>query len=258
MKIITSLFIGFLFCMQSLVAQKTIHNYAYVVVPEQFYFQDAPGQYQLNELVKFLFKKEGMTVFYDSEKIPQEMKMIDCGGLKMKLNKESSMFKVKVSFSLTNCENDVVFKSEQGTSREKDYQKAYHESIRNAFKGFTDLKYAYVPTVSSVAIAQPISQKEIVVPASKLIFTNEAKLALALSTSKNGFIGKVVKSPTETYVAGELICKLIKTSLPNVFKVQWKDTHGDFKHSIGYFDETGNLKIDFYGENGVTVTTFFK
>jgi penicillin-binding protein-related factor A (putative recombinase) len=52
-------------------SQKTIHNFSYVVVPTQFYFQKQADQYQLNSLAKFLFEKEGVQFFLDTEKIPQ-------------------------------------------------------------------------------------------------------------------------------------------------------------------------------------------
>ena len=60
------------------------------------------------------------------------------------------------------------------------------------------------------------------------------------------------------YVEGDLICKLIQTSLPNVYKVQWKDAYGNFINTIGYFDESGNLKIDFTSTSGIQVMTFLK
>tara|TARA_B100000809_G_scaffold266760_2_gene331270 strand:- start:1619 stop:2404 length:786 start_codon:yes stop_codon:yes gene_type:complete len=261
MKFLTVFFIGVLFCVQTLTAQKTIHSYAYVVIPDQLSFQKTPGEYQLNELLKFLFKKEGMTTFFDNEKIPNELRMLDCGGLKMKVSKESSMLKIKTSFTLSDCSNEIVFTSEQGVSREKEYKKGYQESLRSAFKSFSEEEYIYAPLLVSTAAAfVPVSvpKKEITIASNKEIFTNEAKLSIELVVSKNGFIGNVLSSPTSDYSSGELICKFIKTSLPNVFKVQWKDANGDFRHTIGYFDERGNLKIDFPGVKEVTVRTFFK
>jgi hypothetical protein len=153
MKFLAPFFIGIFFCTQVLTAQKTIHNYAYVVIPDQLSFQKIPGEYQLNELLKFLFEKEGITVFLDTEKIPRELMMLDCGGLKLKGQKESTMLKIKTSFTLSNCYNEIVFTSEQGVSRQKEYKKGYQESIRNSFKSFSEVEYKYIPLTVAVAAA---------------------------------------------------------------------------------------------------------
>lgn len=131
-------------------AQKTIHNYSYVVIPEQFKFQDTPGEYQLNQLTKFLFEKEGMKVFFDTEKIPDSYRLLDCAGLKLKATKKSTMFKTKVTFSLYNCYNENVFTSKEGSSRQKDFKKAYQEAMRNAFDSFLELNYSYVPAETNI------------------------------------------------------------------------------------------------------------
>ena len=256
MKKYTLLYLTIVFNITIAFSQVNINEYAFVVIPEQFSFQKTPNQYQVNELLKFLFEKEGMTTFLDNEKIPKELMMLDCGGLKLKLNNESSMFKTKLSFTLSDCVNEVVFTSEQGVSREKDYKKGYQEGVRNAFKSFSEIDYAYVP-VAGVSVTAAVLDKENTTATNKQTYTNDVNLSIELVVSDNGFIGNVVESPTEEYSPGDMICQLIKTSLPNIFKVQWKDAQTEFINTTGYFDEKGNLKIDFSGDNGVTVMTFF-
>ena len=255
MKYIKYIITVMLFSVQLTGAQKTIHNYAYVIIPEQFSFQKSANQYQLNALVKFLLEKEDVVCFMDNEKIPQKYLMIDCGGLKLKYHKEANMFKTKLWFELLDCGNEVVFTSEEGVSREKDYKNAYHESIRASMESFKALSYNYVP---AEAAALPIAEAIMTVENDITTYTNGNGFAIDVKASGGSYVGHVKKSPTLDYVEGDLICKLIQTSLPNVYKVQWKDAYGNFINTIGYFDESGNLKIDFTSTSGIQVMTFLK
>ena len=49
-----------------------------------------------------------------------------------------------------------------------------------------------------------------------------------------------------------------KSSLPNVYRVQWKDMDKDIEQTTGYFDEDGNLKIDVKRDGKVEVLTFIR
>jgi len=248
----------------SLLAQKTLNNYAYVIVPDQFSFQNSKDQYQLNSLTRFLLEKEGVKVFWDTEKIPQEYVMMDCAGLKLKMNKKSSMFRTKVDFSLSDCYNTIVFASAVGESSQKDYKKGYQESIRNAFKSFSDMNYNYTPLAATVVTPVVIEKVEapLVTGALELsgsmLYVNDSNLVLALKKVNGGYIGNVKSSESIEFSAGELICKLFKTSLPNVFKAQWKNLDGNFVNTIAYFDKAEQLNIDFSAPTGISVMKFQK
>jgi len=245
-------------------AQKTIHNFSYVVVPTQFYFQKQADQYQLNSLAKFLFKKEGVQVFLDTEKIPQVLLMQACGGLELQVLDKSSFLKSKLRFELRDCENALVFSSELGRSDEKEFKKSFHECLRNAFESFKALHYTYTPwsktPLNAVTTADkletlkslPLESKTV----HKAVYTNEENLAIVLTENQGSYLGHVTASPFIAYAKGDLICKLFKTSLPNVFKVQWKDVYGNFIPTIGYFQDAGSLKIDFETATGISVMSF--
>lgn len=264
MKKSSSLIIVLLFALQTIQSQESLNNYAYVIVPEQFHFQKEVDEYQLNSLSKFLFGRAGMKAFKNTEKIPNELVEIDCGGLRMKLNKESSAFRIKLSFELVNCRNQIVFKSELGSTTHKDFKKGYQESVRNAFKSFEALGYKYEGKIAPV----PVTAGPIKVSAPKLVESNDLatgemifsndNLSIVLNENNGSFLGKVFSSKSINYTKGDLICKLFKTSLPNVFKVEWKDTYGNFVNTIGYFNENGSLNIDMATPNGIAIMTFKK
>jgi len=257
-----NIFLCFLFITATVCAQKTINNYAYVVVPDQFSFQDSRDQYQLNSLTRYLFEKEGMKVFWDTEKIPQEYVMLNCAGLKLKMNKKSSMFRSKLDFDLMDCYNNVVFTSELGSSSEKEFQKGYQESIRNAFVSFTALDYTYTGQPAAevpVPIAATVAKvKTPVVIGTTMVYANDSNLSIELTLTGGSYIGKVKSSQSIDYLEGDVICKLFKSSLPNVFKAQWKDSYGNFINTIAYFDEQGVMHIDFSAPTGITTMKFTK
>jgi hypothetical protein len=256
-------FLVFILFSGNAIAQKRLNNYAYIIVPDQFAFQNSKDQYQLNSLTKFLFEKEGVKVFSDTERIPKEFTALDCAGLKMKMNKKSSMFKTKVDFDLIDCSNNIIFTSELGTSNEKEYKKGYQTSIRNAFKSFSEMNYAY----SAIPLAEVsdtkaevvlFPKKEAVLMTNPVLYSNEAKLVIELTKANGSFIGKVSSSASIDFTSGEVICKLFTTSLPTVFKAQWKDSYGNFTNTIAYFNEADELIVDFSAPTGITIMRFTK
>ena len=242
-----------------LFSQKTIHNYAYLIIPEQFSFQETPDEHQLNSLTKFLFEKQGMKVFLDTEKIPKEYRTMDCAGLKLKMNKKSSMLRTKTQFNLLSCDNTIIFSSDYGSSSAKDFKKGYQESIRNAFKSFAALHYKYVPLL--------VSEKSIIVKdggsikgkgnlISSKTYRNDSNLTIEIHTYEYVSLLEVLSSESAEYVMGDVIGKLFKTSLPNVFRAEWKDTSGVEVSTIAYYDENKLLHVDLIKANGLSVMKF--
>ena len=57
----------------------------------------------------------------------------NCLMLNANVVKIKGLLTTKLQLVLTNCKNTVVFSSEIGKSKLKEYQKAYHEALREAF-----------------------------------------------------------------------------------------------------------------------------
>jgi len=126
-------------------AQKSINNYKYIIVKNQFDFLNKPDKYQTSSLTKFLFNKHGFTVFLEGESLPKDLKANRCLALKARVLDASTMFMTKNKIELRDCDNDVVYTSNEGRSKIKEYKKAYNETIRNAFKSIVALNYQYKP-----------------------------------------------------------------------------------------------------------------
>ncbi len=135
--------------------QKSINNYKYIIVPTQFDFLKSPDQYKVNSLTKFLFNKYGFTAFLSDEIFPNDLAKNSCSALTANVKNNSGMFTTKSIIELKDCNNNVVYTSTEGKSKQKEYQKAFYEAIRGAFKSIQTLNYKYDST-GEVVVATPI------------------------------------------------------------------------------------------------------
>lgn len=131
------------FALQSLQSQTSVNDYKYVIVPNIFDFQKEEDQYRLNTLTKVLFEKYGYTVIMENEALPDDALSNVCLALRADVIRESGAFNSKLKVQLENCKKIVVFTSNIGKSKEKKYQVAYTLALREAFKSFELIPYAY-------------------------------------------------------------------------------------------------------------------
>ena len=143
----TKLFTALIACfiITNVFSQSNLNDYKYVIVPKKFNFLKQENKYLLNSLTKFLFEKYGFTAIVEGETYPDDFKQNRCMALKSDVLKDSGMFKTKLSVELKDCNDQVVYTSQIGESRIKEYDKAYNEALRNAFKSFETVNYSYVP-----------------------------------------------------------------------------------------------------------------
>ncbi|MBB6126512.1 hypothetical protein [Mucilaginibacter lappiensis] len=127
----------------SVYAQNTINNYKYVVVPEKFSFLKQNDQYGLNSLTKALLAEKGFTVYLDNNELPSEIANNKCQALNAEVLEKSSMFTTSLTLLLKDCQGNIVFKSKEGKSREKEYRVSYNLALRDAFTSLDAVQYAY-------------------------------------------------------------------------------------------------------------------
>lgn len=126
-------------------AQKNINNYKFIIVPKQYEFQKSEDSYQINSLTKFLFERAGFITFFSTDTFPKELASNSCMALKAIIKDKSGMFNTKLNIDLVDCYNNVVFSTSEVKSKEKDYKKAYQETIRLTFEDIEALNYSYNP-----------------------------------------------------------------------------------------------------------------
>ena len=120
---------------------KKVNNYKFIVVPDRFDFLKQKDEYKTSSLTKFLFKKNGFTVFLNSEQYPKDLIDNACSGLKALVLDKSSMFKIKVIIELRDCSNRLLYTSKEGVSKLKEFKKGFQEAIRNAYASMGNIVY---------------------------------------------------------------------------------------------------------------------
>lgn len=129
-------------------AQTNLNNYKYVIVESQFHFQNEKNEYDLNRLVRFLFRKHGFRVIMEGEALPEDLRSDYCLALNSEVTARGAL-RTKALIVLRNCDNEIVFTSEEGITKEKSFDRAYDLAIRNAFESFETLEYEYNPAEKS-------------------------------------------------------------------------------------------------------------
>ena len=126
-------------------AQNDINDYKYMIVPMKFDFLKGKDKYRTSTLTRFLFKNEGFEVYFDEQELPPDLFKDRCLALYADVTKLSGLLKRKLQIELKDCYGNQIFLSDIGESKTKEYNKAYPEAIRDAFKSFTFLNYKYNP-----------------------------------------------------------------------------------------------------------------
>ncbi|MBC9932820.1 hypothetical protein [Chitinophaga qingshengii] len=140
-------------------AQNTINNYQYVLIPERFDFSREDNQYGLNTLAKSLLEEKGFTAYFDNTDLPKELAGNKCSALKAEVTQRKALFATNLTLILKDCQGNIVFKSKEGKSREKEFNTSYNLALRDAFASLKDEPYTYNGTAhtqtTAVAVAAP-------------------------------------------------------------------------------------------------------
>lgn len=118
-------------------------SYKYAIIPKKFNFFKEENKYDLNVITKSFFENQGFEVYFNSDILPDELSENRCASIYVDAFEESSLFLTKVYFEVKDCSNNILIKSELGTSREKDYKKAFNEAFGkalNSIKNKLDFK----------------------------------------------------------------------------------------------------------------------
>jgi hypothetical protein len=220
---------------------QTVNNYKAVIVPVKYEWLKIENQYRLNTLTKFNLEKAGFTVFYNKESLPIEYSN-RCDVLFANVEKENGFLISKLFITLKDCNDRLVFKSEVGKSREKDFKAAYAEALNEAFESVNALKYKYsgVPEkhennqTNSVTTTQS-EQKTIGNQAASTVVSSlptsvdTADLLYAQPTATGYQL--IDKTP-------KVVMKLLKTSQQNAFIAIKGEIQGSliFKENQWYFE----------------------
>lgn len=198
-------------------------NYEVVIIPQKFSFLNENNQYNLNALTKSFFETEGFKVYYSEDNLPKEIANNRCNVLFADVVASNTFFVSKLEVVLKDCQNNILYTSTQGTSREKDYNKAYNEALRSALvslRGKLKIKNVNADEKTEVKEIQPVITEEV-----KIIEGQLFALPIA-----NGY--KIVDS------VPNVIFQIYKTSSDSVFIASKGTINGVFiKKTNSWFFE---------------------
>lgn len=199
---------------------QSLNDYKTVVVPLKFEFLKSENQYRLSTLSKFNLNKVGFDVYYSNQVVPNSIDR--CAVLNYDVVKDSGFLTTKLYITFKDCYGKIVYQSEIGVSREKEFQLAYTDALNKAFASIYELEYQYnggtnVAAVKSEkvevvkqAVVATTATATTQVAVNKAIDPNELLFAQPLA---GGNYQLIDSKPT-------VLIKLFKTSDANSFLAQ--------------------------------------
>jgi hypothetical protein len=195
---------------------QSVNDYKAVIVPLKYDFLKSENQYRMATTSKSNLIKAGFQAFYANEELPVEYSE-RCQLLYMDVKKDSGFLVTKLFVEFKDCYGKVIYTSEIGKSKEKDYEAAYRECLNLAFVSINALHYKYsgktiVPagktmavTAAPVAVATTAAPATVAAPVADMTDPN----LLYAQPTENGF-QLIDKTP-------KVVMKLLKTSRPDSF-----------------------------------------
>jgi hypothetical protein len=240
--------------------ENNFDKYQYIIVQDKFDFLKEADQYQTSSLTKFLLNKKGFKVFLSSETLPEELNNNKCLALVGNVKDDSSMFTTKNTIEIKDCLGKVLYTSSLGSSKQKDFEKAYHESIRGAFESMTDFNYTYNPDL----VENKVEEKKEVITAKNItdevvnsvkknpviIATPEVKVDTKKQSTTTSDIVEILYAQEKNNgfqlvnTKPEVVFLILKTSVKDVFLMNDKK---------GLFYKNGDFWIAEYYENNALV-----
>lgn len=141
---------------------QSVNDYKYIIVPDRYAWAGEADKHQINSLTTFLFKKYGFNAYQLGEILPGDMNAGGCNSLTADVTENSSFVKTKLKVTLKDCKGNIVFVSQEGISKEKDFKRAYHEALRNAFISISDLEYTYNGQKEQTQTAAQVQEEKVV------------------------------------------------------------------------------------------------
>lgn len=209
---------------------QSVNDYAAVIIPLKYDFLKSDNQYRLSTLTKVNLKKAGFEAFYANETIPKEYSD-RCSLLNVDVLRENGFMVTKLYVVFKDCYGSVIFKSEIGKSREKDYEMAYSEALNAAFVSVYALNYKYNGKVNSTSqnttMASPVTvpvASTAVVATAAAVAVNVPNVAepdgtvLFAQPIKNGF--QLIDSTPK------VVMKAYKTTNPSIYLASKENIQG--------------------------------
>lgn len=193
---------------------QSINDFKAVIVPIKFDFAKGINPYRLSTMTKANLIKAGFQAFYENDQLPAEL-LNRCDLLYADVKRDNAFLVTKLFVEFKDCYGKVVYTSETGKSKEKEYEAAYRESLDMAFLSIYGLHYKYsgktaitasgVASTAAVTAAPDVAVTSVSAPVADVSDPN----LLYAQPTENGY-QLIDKTP-------KVVMKLLKTSRPDSF-----------------------------------------
>lgn len=129
----------------------------YIIVPESFEFFGKKDEHRLNTLTRYLLKQNGFNAIYAKE-VPSFDR---CNVLYADVLDSSGLIRTKTTVVLKDCYGEIVASAAEGSSKEKNHEKAYQEAIRESMLGFMAEGMTYISASTSTNLNTPSVLSEV-------------------------------------------------------------------------------------------------
>lgn len=202
---------------------QSVNNYKYAIVSSKFSFLKEKDQYKLNTLSKMFMEYYGFETYFDNDILPPDLANQKCKAVFVDVVENNTLFMTKLTVAINDCTNKVLFTSAEGKSREKEYQTAYTQALREAFNSASIIKCKFQPL-------QNIKENnEFTQTTSEEVLTSK--------TIQNGF--ELLDASSNVFLT------LMQTSEKNTFIATKNQISGVFflKNDVWFFEyyKNGNL-----------------
>lgn len=119
-----------------------LNNYKYVVVANQYDFQNSSNQFRFNEHIVFELKKKGFKAFLASKPMPKDMNKEQCNTLQLHLEGNTGLF-TKMQFFFKDCNGQTIYATEEVRSKTKDYQKDFRLCLLQTMQELDGFYHSY-------------------------------------------------------------------------------------------------------------------
>jgi len=103
----------------------------------------------LNSTTKSLLEQKGFVVFWSTANLPPALAANRCTALIAEVTRRKAFFATNLTISLKDCSGNIVFKSKEGKSMEKEWFTAYDQALKDAFSSLNNVPYKYDSTLSA-------------------------------------------------------------------------------------------------------------
>ncbi|WP_163399644.1 hypothetical protein [Flavobacterium fluviatile] len=201
---------------------QSINDYKAVIVPIKFDFSKGINPYRLSTMTKANLIKAGFEAYYENDQLPAEL-LNRCDLLYADVKKDNAFLVTKLFVEFKDCFGKVVYTSETGRSKEKEYETAYREALDMAFTSVYGLNYKYsgkaaITTSGVASVSGAASTTAVATPAVAAAVSTQVATPAADVSDPN----LLYAQPTETGFqlidkTPKVVMKLMKTSRPDSF-----------------------------------------